>query len=123
MKTNSATLFANLNDNDYVIVEGYDDGTGTVIASKVEREADDDVIVQGIMTSFNQDTDVTVLGVTFQIQDPGETEFEQDTGGAIDEQITQAEFITRTTVNQSLIKIKDKDPENGVADEVEIELP
>ena len=124
--TNSTTLFTNLNDGDYVVVEGYDDGTGTVIAGEVERESADDVILQGKLEEIVQDVSVTVLGVTFDIQDDptnsgnDETDFED----AADQEITQAAFITAAP-DGTLIKIKDKDDggTNGIADEVEIELP
>ncbi len=48
---NSAALLNNMNQGDYIVVEGYDDGTGTIIASEVERETLDDVILQGVVTA------------------------------------------------------------------------
>jgi len=117
---NSATLFTNLSGGDYVVIEGYDDGTGTdtVIANEVERKSPDDVIVQGIMESFDADDQVTVLGVQFKVQLP-ETEFEL----ANDAPTDQAGFDAVAKEGVTMIKIKDKDNSgtNGVADEVEIE--
>ena len=120
--TNPATLFTNLNDGDYLVIEGYDDGSGTVIASEFERESANDILLQGIMESFTPDSEVTVLGVQFQVQLP-ETEFEN----ADDSPISQSFFDANTNDGVTLIKIKDKndpeksDPANGVADEIEIE--
>ena len=124
--TNSDNLITNLSNGDYVVIEGYDDGTGKVIASKFKRESLNpgevgDVILQGIMQSFTPDDEVTVLEVEFQVQLP-ETEFE----GPNDlTPFSQAQFDAGTTDGVTLIKIKDKDDSgiNGVADEIEIELP
>jgi len=126
---NSAALLDNLNiGTDYLMVEGYEeDGTGAVIASEVDRESPDDIILQGRLQQITQDVSVTVLGVSFAIQDDpansnnDETDFED----AADLEITQVEFIAAAPVG-TLIKIKDKDdlpadPANGIADEIELE--
>jgi hypothetical protein len=124
--TNPDDLINSLSTGQFVSVEGYDGGSGTVIASEIERMTssdNDDVIVQGKLEVITQDVSIKVLGVTFTIDDGGETEF-QDT---LEANITQAKFITDAPVG-SLVKIKDKDPSgatlpNGIADEIEIELP
>ena len=132
--TNSDNVISNLSLGDYVSVEGYDDGTGTIIASEFEREALDageraDVIVQGKLEEIVKDDFVQVLGVRFQIVDvtggggggADETDFEN----ASDIEIDQDTFIASAPVG-TLVKIKDRDESgvlNGIADEIEIELP
>jgi hypothetical protein len=122
-------LINSLSIGEFVSVEGYDGGDGSVIASEIKREAFDptsdtaDIIVQGKLESITKDISITVLGVTFQIDDAGETDF-QDTS---ETNITQDAFIDAAPVG-TLVKVKDKDPDttsdpNGIADEIEIELP
>jgi hypothetical protein len=120
---NSAALLDNLNPNsDYLIVEGYDDGTGTVIASEVERDDPDDVIFQGVITAGSSNT-VTVLGVTIPFT--GNTEFEDENDAAFND---ANEFFSAIQIGTTLVKVKDKesgggDTPVGTADEIEIELP
>jgi hypothetical protein len=127
--TNPDDLINSLSIGEFVSVEGYDGGDGSVIASEIKREAFDptsdtaDIIVQGKLESITKDISITVLGVTFQIDDAGETDF-QDTS---ETNITQDAFIDAAPVG-TLVKVKDKDPDttsdpNGIADEIEIELP
>jgi hypothetical protein len=130
--TNSDNVISNLSLGDYISVEGYDDGSGTIIASEFEREVLDtndraDVIVQGKLEEIKQDDFVKVLGVSFQIKDDpndsanDETDFEN----ALDVEIDQDAFIAAAPVG-TLVKIKDRDESgvlNGIADEIEIELP
>jgi hypothetical protein len=130
--TNPDNVISNLSLNDYVSVEGYDDGSGTIIASEFERESlgtgdRADVIVQGKLENIVQDDFVQVLGVRFQIKDDpnvsanDETDFEN----ALDVEIDQDAFIAAAPVG-TLVKIKDRDESgvlNGIADEIEIELP
>jgi len=119
--TNPDDLINSLSGGDFVSVEGYDGGSGTVVASEVKREnaVDPDVIVQGIMDSYTSGTEVVVLGVTFGVAFP-ETEFE---GPNDQTPFNQADFVSAAQPGVTLIKVKDKDPLNGVADEIEIELP
>ena len=124
--TNPDDLINSLSAAQFVSVEGYDGGSGTVIASKIKRMTPsdkDDVIVQGKLEAITKDVSITVLGVTFTIDDAGETDFQDDSEG----NLTQDEFITAAPLG-TLVKIKDKDPDliplpNGIADEIEIELP
>jgi hypothetical protein len=122
---NSAALLDNLNPgSDYLVVEGYDDGTGTVIASEVERESADDVIIQGIITAGSSGSNsVTILGVTIPFS--GNTEFED----ANDQPINADAFFGAIQIGSTLVKVKDKESGGssntpvGTADEIEIELP
>ena len=124
--TNPDDLITSLNSGEFVSIEGYDGGNGTVIASEIERMTStdrDDVIVQGKLEAITKDVSIRVLGVTFSIDDIGETDF-QDTS---ETDISQDAFIAAAPVG-TMVKIKDKDPDlaplpNGIADEIEIELP
>ncbi len=124
--TNPDDLINSLSSGQFVSVEGYDGGSSTVVASKIKRMTPsdkDDVIVQGKLEAITKDISIMVLGVTFTIDDAGETEFQDASEG----NLTQDEFITAAPVG-TLVKIKDKDPDlsplpNGIADEIEIELP
>jgi len=128
---NSAALLDNLSiGTDYVFVEGYDDGTGKIIASEVEREAPDDVIIQGIITAGTATSgNVTVLGVTIPFDSSGggnATDFEDENDLPY---ATAADFFNDVTLGITLVKVKDKEAGGGgsnpvgTADEIEIELP
>ena len=124
--TNPDDLINSLSAAQFVSVEGYDGGSGTVIASKIKRMTPsdkDDVIVQGKLEAITKDVSIKVLGVTFTIDDIGETGFQD----ASEADISQDLFITTAPVG-TLVKVKDEDPSgptlpNGIADEIEIELP
>ncbi len=115
----------NINDlvgGTFVEVEGHEnDSSDGFTATEVEVTETDDIIVQGNLQAIIKDDFITVLGVSFQIDDIGETDFE-DTN---DLDITQDEFITQAP-DGTLVKIKDKSVSglvNGTADEIEIETP
>ena len=121
--TNPDDLITGLNSGDFVSIEGYDGGSGTVVASEVERDAVDDVIVQGIITAGSTASGtVTILGVTIPFD--GATEFED----ANDQAFVNADaFFNAITIGSTLVKVKDRADNNknpaGIADEIEIELP
>jgi len=123
--TNPDNVIINLSTGDYVSVEGYDGGSGTVIASEIKREAQDDVIMQGIITAGTTLAgSVTVLGVTIPFD--GDTEFENEN----DVPFPDADaFFNAIQLGTTLVKVKDKEAGAGgsnlvgIADEIEIELP
>ena len=109
-----------LNLDDFVEIEGYDNGDGSVFASGVKVKAASDIVVKGVVEAGTATgTTITVLGVEFQINTPAETSF-KDTN---DSSMTQAEFFSAITLNQSVVKIEDKVTANGTADTIEIESP
>ena len=121
--TNPDDLITGLNSGDFVSIEGYDGGSGTVVASEVERDAVDDVIVQGIITAGSTASGtVTILGVTIPFD--GATEFEDATDQAF---VNADAFFNAITIGSTLVKVKDRADSNknpaGIADEIEIELP
>jgi hypothetical protein len=126
--TNPDDLITSLNSGDFVSVEGYDGGSGMVVASEVERDGPDDIIVQGVITASagsNISGTVTVLGVTIPYNN--NTEFQR----ADDTPFNNAtEFFGAITNGTTLVKVKDKEAGGGggntpvgTADEIEIELP
>lgn len=123
---NSAALLDNLNNGDYVVVEGYDDGTSTntIIASEVKREPADDVILQGVATICSGTVPsgtISVLGVAFPYE--GSTDFE-DINDNPNTYANATDFCGDVTAGQSIVKIKDKESGGnaiGVADEIDLE--
>ena len=109
-------------NTDFVEIRGFDDGSGGITATEVDVKEADDVIVQGNLQAFVQNTSIQILGVTFGVDAANETDFE-DTA---DNPITQGDFITTTSAGTHLVKVKDKEINgvlNGVADEIDIETP
>ena len=109
-------------NTDFVEIRGFDDGSGGITATEVDVKEADDVIVQGNLQAFVQNTSIQILGVTFGVDAANETDFE-DTA---DNPITQGDFITTTSAGTHLVKVKDKEINgvfNGVADEIELETP
>lgn len=118
-ETDSFSVTA-LNLDDFVEIEGYDNGDGKVFASGVKVKEVSDIVVKGIVEAGTATgTTITVLGVEFQINTLSETSF-KDTD---DNSMTQEEFFTAITLNQSVVKIEDKVTANGTADTIEIESP
>ena len=106
----------------FVRVRGFENETGGITATRVEARDPDDVIVQGNLQAFVQNTSIQVLGVTFGVDAANETDFEDiddDPAG-----ITQGQFMSAAPVG-TLVKVKDKEGQAvvGVADEIDIETP
>lgn len=109
---------------DFLKVRGYQNGDGTVLASELERDVAEDVILQGNLDDFDRDAGtLTVIEILVHTDD--DAEFEDDDG----QEVTQEEFFDRLTELGAgvVIKIKDEEDTDNVqidfADEVEIELP
>jgi hypothetical protein len=84
-----------------------------LVASRIRRDEQDDTILQAPVDSFTAGVDITLLGITFS------------TAGAAfesqgDEDISAETFFGQLQVGD-LIKIKDEEVADGVADEVEFE--
>jgi hypothetical protein len=123
--TSLATLFINLNDSDYVVIEGYDNGTGTIIASEVKRkDFPGDVILEGVVTDTTWDGvsgSVTILGIEFPVDSATVFEDEND-----DYYMDKNDFFTDIQpLGSKIAKIKDKSSGGsnpiGIADEVDLE--
>ncbi len=97
---------------DFVAIRGFKDASG-VVATEIQRNAPDRVILQGPVDSFSPGTSVTILGVTFFTD--GSTRFEDRGENAIG----SGAFYS-ALVNGDPIKIRDDQPD-GTADEVDQE--
>lgn len=128
-KTSSTNLtLANLGvlNGRFVEVRGYDDGSGNgLVASRLEIDSPDDVILQGVIEGQVQGASITVLGVTFPVD--ATTEYQDANNTALPGGQTQ--FASGVVNGTTLIRLKDKAPGSGganpvgVADEVEIQAP
>ena len=111
----SQLSFSDLSSGDFVEVRGMLDDSDRVILSELRRDDTDDVILQGQVESFVSGSSVTILGVTYPAV-AGPTDFED----VNDNPISSASFYSSLTVG-SLVKIKDRQPGDGTADEAEFE--
>jgi hypothetical protein len=137
VRTDSTTQFEDdlLNDpdleigdlaaGDFLEVRGFDDGSGNLLATEVERADDvDDVRLRGPVTAFNNDPlggrSVTIFGVV--VPTNAATDFENFPGGAS----TEDEFYDEVAIGDLLDARDDEDGVEtaiDVADEIEFEAP
>ncbi|MCG8487165.1 MAG: DUF5666 domain-containing protein [Chromatiales bacterium] len=106
-----------LNDlasGDFVEVRGLLDGNSQVVLTELRRDDTDDLVLQGPVENFVTNSSITILGVT--IFTSASTQFEDIN----DSPISADSFYNSLSVG-SLVKIKDDEPGNGTADEVEFE--
>jgi len=111
---------------DFVEVRAQTDGSGSIIASEMERDDEDDRILQGPLdedatqsVAGSKDGSVMILGIvvnTSSTEGSSGTDFRD----ANDNPITADAFFAAATTGQ-LVKVKDEEPGNGVADEIELE--
>ena len=104
---------SDLNNGDFVQIRGFLSDSG-ITASEIHRESADDILLQGPVDSLTTDVSITILGVTFFTD--LSTQFE-DSG---DSNITSAQFYSSVAPGDS-VKIKDDQPGDGTADEVDRE--
>jgi hypothetical protein len=104
---------SDLNGGDFVQIRGFLNDSG-ITASEIHRESADDIILQGPVDSVDAGVSITILGVTF-LTDIS-TQFEDSS----DSSITSAEFYSTVTPGDP-VKIKDDQPGDGTADEVDRE--
>ncbi|MEW8051007.1 MAG: DUF5666 domain-containing protein [Candidatus Thiodiazotropha sp.] len=103
-----------LGSGDFIEVRGLLDSGNRVILTELRRDDADDLILQGPVEDFVANSSITILGVTLFTS--AATQFED----VNDLPISAETFYTSMTVG-SLVKIKDVEPGNGTADEVEFE--
>ncbi len=104
--------------NDFLKIEGYQDGLGNVIASEVKRESSvDNDVMQGPVDAPISQTggSITVLGIRYTLLD-GVTSYADASETSID----NAAFFSMLNVGDT-VKIVDDVPTDGTADEVEFE--
>ena len=112
--TSSLTL-ADLAGGNFLEIKGYLNTSGQVVAVEVRRDTLDDLVVQGPVDSFVANNDITILGVQFftggaQFKDVNDNPFPGGSTG----------FFTNLQVGD-IVKIKDVNPSDGIADEVDQE--
>ncbi len=106
-----------LNDlasGDYLEVRGLIDGNSRILLTELRRDDPDDVILQGPVEHFEAHNSITLLGVTLFVS--ASTQY-KDTN---DNPISADAFYSGLSVG-SLVKMKDSEPGDGTANEVEFE--
>ncbi len=111
----SALTLADIAATDFVEIRAFDNGS-ELIATQVRRDSANHVILQGPVDSTIPGTSITVLGVSFFTD--GSTQFE----GTDDNPLPggSATFYG-TDRTGDVIKIRDNQPGDGTADEVDLE--
>ena len=115
---NPAELINSLMAGDYLRVEGFDNGTGTVIANSVKRDSVDKVIVQGVISACSGDPTsgtITVMNIAFPYDES--TKFEDQNEDPFPD---VSAFCAAVLLDSTLVKISD-DEADGIANEVDIE--
>ncbi|HHJ36227.1 MAG TPA: hypothetical protein ENJ87_10725 [Gammaproteobacteria bacterium] len=111
-------------EGQFLRVRGIDDGSGNgLIATRIRiRNLHDDVILQGTIDMSNIGSSVTVLGVTVEINN--NTDFQDINNNTLGAgTMGHTDFDALVTPGVTLIKIKDKDVTDDIADEVELQRP
>ncbi|MEW8398140.1 MAG: DUF5666 domain-containing protein, partial [Candidatus Thiodiazotropha sp.] len=103
-----------LGSGDFLEVRGLHDDDNRVVLTELRRDDADDLVLQGPVEDFVANSSITILGVTLFTS--AATEFEDIN----DSPISGDTFYNSLSVG-SLVKIKDEEPGNGTADEVEFE--
>lgn len=110
---NDILLISELETGNFVTVQGFESASDTITATEVKREAEvKETELQGVVTAETVSS-FTVLGVTYNV-DPN-TEYNDNTVETIED------FQKLTELGVTIIGISDEAPEDGIADEVEIE--
>jgi hypothetical protein len=105
--------------NDFLVIEGYVDGDGDFIVAQVERDEPGDIELRGpadVPPTSGDDTSGTVSILGVSIRTNSSTDFED----ASDGDISGTQFFIDVE-NLDLVEFTDKDPADGIADEVEFE--
>jgi hypothetical protein len=115
---NIAGELSGINDSDYVIVEGFKAASGNVLADEVKREDLDDDLLQGPSEACTAGSEITILGVTFELKDDGTTDYFNFNETPM---VNSAEFCDSASNAGVNVKIVDNEPADGIADEAELE--
>ncbi len=108
---------ADISVGDFLRVKGFEIGGGNVVATDLDRDGPDDIILQGRAedaTGSNNTGTVTILGVTFSTVD-GLTQFDDKAGSSL-----PGDFFAQVSVGD-LLRIRDDMPGDGVADWIKFE--
>ncbi|MHA7817758.1 MAG: DUF5666 domain-containing protein [Pseudohaliea sp.] len=99
---------------DFLEIEAYLEGE-RLIATVIDREETDDEVLQAPVERFNAGTAITLLGVTFTVSE-GETAYEN----LQDNDIPATAFFAQLQPGD-LVRLKDNELADGIADEIEFE--
>jgi len=103
---------ADVRSGDFLEIEAYLSGD-RLIATLIDRDDPDDDVIRAPVESFVANSDITLLGITYQI---GDAEYEDTDDNTVD-----ADNFFNLLQIGDLVKIEDKEEANGVADEIELE--
>jgi hypothetical protein len=101
-----------ISSGDFLEVEAIQVGN-SLVATRIDRDDQDDDRLQAQVESFNAGVDITLLGITFSTAG---AEFENQN----DNVISSETFFSQLQVGD-LVKVKDEELADRVADEVEFE--
>lgn len=103
---------ADVRSGDFLEIEAYLLGD-RLIATLVDRDDPDDDVIRAPVESFVANSEITLLGITYQI---GDTDYED----ADDNTVDADSFFSLLQIGD-LVEIEDKEDANGVADDIELE--
>ena len=112
---NEFLTLADLQVNDFVELEAFDDGTNTINAIELERKASNDIQLEGPVQEFNPEA-LTVM-MFDQTFDVSQAKFEDDDS---DIEIDATTFFNSIDT-ASFIELTDEEITDGVIDKAEIE--
>jgi hypothetical protein len=110
---------SNIKAGDYLNIEGYVDGNGSIVAAQIEREEPDSIELRGpadVPPTFGGNLAGTVSIFGIEILTDDNTEFEDASEAPID-----GDTFFGNVEAGDLIAFEDELPVDGVADEVEFE--
>ncbi len=108
---------ADISVGDFLRVKGFEIGGGNVVATDLDRDGPDDIILQGRVedaTGSNNTGTVTILGATFSTVD-GLTQIDDKAGSSL-----PGDFFAQVSVGD-LLRVRDDMPGDGVADGIKFE--
>lgn len=109
-------------DGQFVEISGVEGENNTVIATRVEVDEADDVELEGVLQSQVIGTSVRVLGIDIPVN--ASTEYSNENNMDIGSGVAgQTAFSALVVPGETVIEVEDKEPLDGVADEVEIQQP
>lgn len=103
---------ADVRSGDFLAIEAYLSGD-RLIATLVDRDDPDDDVIRAPVESFVANSQITLLGITYQI---GDTDYED----ADDNTVDADSFFSLLQIDD-LVEIEDKEDADGVADNIELE--
>lgn len=104
---------SDISAGDFLEIRGFEDGDA-VVASEVKRSETGEIILQGPVDSVINESRITILGVGFFVNSA--TRYEDSN----EQPVSSSEFFAGVR-SGSIVKIRDEQPADGSADEVDLE--